>query len=378
MFKDRAHQLCSRLAEEVRQEIQRDRRRVKSTNVAKLLVEIDQDLLHPDATVETLRRRCGIRDKNVSTVFKRELGRGPKEYSIDKRMQVAARALAASDFEIGRIGANVGYLTPTNFSRAFKEWGGQTPEEFRAAREAPPADAAPALAVALEEIEEALAGRLEEADRADLADRLGDLQDRILGAHQTPSQAASEALMVEKMAAAYLWRCIEHASHDIQRTAIESHAAEYDSPALFLLLSTASVEASEHDPEDALRLAELARASLRAIEDKLGDGAPPFQVRAHAVTGFALTRAGRLLDAKRAFVDALEPLETMDDAPNPVVLAELSLYLGLHHAALGEHERAGEILGAHASLLSYLVDWVKERAAEERREAGEGEEADEG
>ena len=48
MFRDRAHELCSRIAEEIREEIRRDRRRVKSANVAKLLREIEKDLLDPD------------------------------------------------------------------------------------------------------------------------------------------------------------------------------------------------------------------------------------------------------------------------------------------------------------------------------------------
>ncbi len=366
MFRDRAHELCSRIAEEIRLEIRRDRQKVKSAIVGKLLGEIDQDLLHPDATVESMRLRCNIRDKNVSAVFRRELGIGPKEYAIGKRMRVAARALAASDFEVGRIGANVGYLTPNSFSRAFGKWGGQSPEDFRARQEAAPADLAPPAAPTLEEIEEALAGRLGEADKADLIDRLKDLQARILEAHQTPEETAYDHLMVEKMAAAYLWRTIEQAPHEMQQAAVENHAAEYETTALFLVLSTASVEASENDPEEAIRLAGLARTSLDAIEEKLGDGAPPFQVRAHAVTGNALSRAGRLDDAARAFADAYEPFRKMDDDPHPVVLAELALYLGLHHAACGDHERADELLSAHAWLLRYLIDWVKERAAEER------------
>ncbi len=62
----------------------------------------------------------------------------------------------------------------------------------------------------------------------------------------------------------------------------------------------------------------------------------------------------------------------MDDDPNPVVLAELSLYLGLHHAACGDHERADKALQAHASLAHYLAEWVKEQARDGPEEAGEG------
>ncbi len=363
MFRDQAHALCSRIAEEVREEIREDAKRVKSANVAKLTREIDKALLEADVLVGTLRRRCGVRDKNVSTVFNRELGRKPKEYLIDKRMRVAVRALAASDFEVWRIGFNVGYLTPNNFSRAFGDWGGKTPEEFRAVQVPAPAAVEPP-AVSLEEIEQALAGRLDEADAVDLIERLGDVQGRIRDAHQVQDPADVE---LEKMAAAYLWRCIEQEEDfEIQRAAIDSHAAEYHTPALFLVLSTASVEASQDDPERALRLAELAWDSLEAIEERLGDAAPPFQVRAHAVAGHAFARAGRLEAAGRAFGRALEPFEKMNDDPNPVVLAELSLYLGHYHAACGDQEGADKSLSIHASLMHALTEAVREMAAEER------------
>ncbi len=372
MFHDRAHALCSRIAEEVREEIRRDQRKVKSANVGKLLREIDKDLLDPDIRVEALRLRRGIRDKNVSTIFNRELGFTPREYIIDKRMRIASRALASSKIEVWRIGVQVGYLTPGNFGRAFKEWGGKTPEEFRAEQAAAPADDGPPP-LTLEEVEQALAGDLDEAGAAALIGRLDDLQDRIRDGYQALAPPAPDRALSERMMAAYLWRCIEHESHEIQQAAVEGQAADYHTPALFLLLSTASVEATEHDTERAIRLAELARASLRAIEEQLGDGAAPYQVRAHAVTAHAFTCAGRLDDAGRAFGDALEPFETMNDAPNPVVLAELTLYLGLYQAARGDHKRADKTLSAHGALMHQLAEWVEEWDPDATaEEAGEG------
>ena len=358
MFRDRAHELCNRYAEEIRDEIRRDRDRVKSANVAKLLREIDKDLLNPDIRVEVLRLRCGIRDKNVSTAFKRELGMAPKEYSIDKRMRIAARVLATSKIEVWRIGVGVGYLTAANFGRAFKDWGGKTPEEFRAEPGAAADSGPPPLAP--EEIERALAGDLDAADAAALIGRLGELQDRIHEGYQALPSPAPDRAQTERMAAAYLWRHIAHEPQEIQRAAVESKASFYHTPALFLLLSTESVVEADRDAERATQLAELALNSLEVIEERLGDSAPPYQVRAHAIAGHAFTCAGRLDDAARAFAEALEPFETMNDQPNPVVLAELSLYLALYKSACGDLEKADTYLQAHASLMLELADHVKE------------------
>jgi AraC-like DNA-binding protein len=261
MFRDQAAALCAPLIEETKAEIRHDRRhKATSVNVAKLLAGIEKDLVDPDLTVTELRHRCGNLEKNVSTPFTRDLGIGPSKYILGRRMEIASRALEASAVEVWRIGVQVGYLTPNSFTRAFKTWCEKTPEEFReeasAAGGAPPAPP-PADAVSREEIERAVAGELPAAEAEAVVGRLGELQDRISANYQELNPPASDRYASEQMMAAYLWRCIEHEPHEIQKAAVESQAVAFHTPALFLVLSTASVEAAGTDADRATRLADL-------------------------------------------------------------------------------------------------------------------------
>ena len=159
MFRDQAHELCAGVAEETLARIGSDSRRVKSVWVSRLLKEIEKDLLTPEISVEQLRLRCGSRDKNLSTTFARELGLGPRHYIIQARMEIGCRALASSTIEVWRIGANLGYLTASSFSRAFKKWSGKTPEELREVQAAGVGGApGPVEVLSGKEIERALAG----------------------------------------------------------------------------------------------------------------------------------------------------------------------------------------------------------------------------
>ena len=47
------------------------------------------------------------------------------------RAEVARRKLAESRIRIAEIGTTVGFKDPTVFSRAFKNWTGQSPQEYR-------------------------------------------------------------------------------------------------------------------------------------------------------------------------------------------------------------------------------------------------------
>ena len=47
------------------------------------------------------------------------------------RRSEAEKLLTTTDLEVQRISSVLGYLEPTNFSRAFKKWTGMTPQQFR-------------------------------------------------------------------------------------------------------------------------------------------------------------------------------------------------------------------------------------------------------
>ena len=49
----------------------------------------------------------------------------------EARLRDSRRLLQQKDLEIRRIGEMLGYLNPANFTRAFKNWTGMTPREWR-------------------------------------------------------------------------------------------------------------------------------------------------------------------------------------------------------------------------------------------------------
>ena len=47
------------------------------------------------------------------------------------RMEIAGELLASTEIVIADIARQVGYLHPTNFTRAFRRWAGVSPREYR-------------------------------------------------------------------------------------------------------------------------------------------------------------------------------------------------------------------------------------------------------
>lgn len=71
-----------------------------------------------------------------STIARRLKSEGTSFISVltEKRMSIAKRLLSHSDSPIGEIALKVGYSENASFSRAFKSWCGQTPEQYRASQ----------------------------------------------------------------------------------------------------------------------------------------------------------------------------------------------------------------------------------------------------
>ncbi len=158
----------------------------RSPAKAQLLAVIEERLLDPDLDVNDLLRACGQRDKNVSTRFAAELGPTPKAYIIDIRMELGGRMLTGSTLQAWRIGAQVGYLDPSAFGRAFKKWCGKSPGEFRKGAREPAAEptAAPGELVSRQEIRRAVAGDLDREQAEALAGRLYGLGDMVAAGYR--------------------------------------------------------------------------------------------------------------------------------------------------------------------------------------------------
>jgi AraC-like DNA-binding protein len=83
-----------------------------------------------DLTVERAAELCGIDKRRLSRKLQSKGTTINKEIAY-MRQERATNALANSNQRISEIAAKVGFHDPTAFSRAFKNWTGQSPHQYR-------------------------------------------------------------------------------------------------------------------------------------------------------------------------------------------------------------------------------------------------------
>jgi len=83
-----------------------------------------------DLTVERAAELCGIDKRRLSRKLRSKGTTINKEIAY-LRQERATRALVNSDQRIADIAAKVGFGDPTVFSRAFRNWTGQSPQAYR-------------------------------------------------------------------------------------------------------------------------------------------------------------------------------------------------------------------------------------------------------
>jgi AraC-like DNA-binding protein len=95
--------------------------------VGHAVADIHRHLFDPALDVTAVRRRCGLRNNNISTRFRSALGEGIREYIERLRLEAACELLAAGDLEIFLIALAVGYNHQETFCRAFQRHFGFAP-----------------------------------------------------------------------------------------------------------------------------------------------------------------------------------------------------------------------------------------------------------
>ena len=83
-----------------------------------------------DLTVERAAHICGYEKRKLSRILKNKGTTLVREIAC-LREERAATDLAESNRRIADIGLTVGFKDPTVFSRAYKNWTGQSPQEYR-------------------------------------------------------------------------------------------------------------------------------------------------------------------------------------------------------------------------------------------------------
>ncbi len=100
-------------------------------------------LFDSDLNVTTVRRRCRLRNNNVTTRFRCAVGQGLRDYIEAGRVEAAKRLLCHPDVEIYLIAMAVGYEHQETFCRAFQRQTGRAPSEWREAKVDEAVSAAP-------------------------------------------------------------------------------------------------------------------------------------------------------------------------------------------------------------------------------------------
>ncbi len=294
----------------------------------KLLAGIKKGLLDSELQVQDLLKEAKC-DKNASTRFAEALGFGPWDYITYYRMQIAIYALIETNLKIWQIAMCCGYSSADALGRAFKRCYDKSPGEFRKAARAadgwPETLAAPADLVDQDEVRRTLAGD-PEADRAvAVAGGLGALHDQVRANYRAldPPVPYSEPAKAQA-----LWQLMTLSTSEQRMKAVEVHAAEFETPALFNRLCT---EAIAVGVDDDVRSLEIATLAIQSLDPVLGGLDEPlglsYFARAYAVAGNAYRRSGKRQDAEEALAIAYRALDAAGTGAHPLVVAELYMYL---------------------------------------------------
>ncbi len=84
-----------------------------------------------DAKLEKAAELVHLSEFYLSKLFKRKTGENFSDYVISVKMKKAAQLLREIDYKTYEVGHMVGYDSPKTFSRAFKNYFGKSPKEFR-------------------------------------------------------------------------------------------------------------------------------------------------------------------------------------------------------------------------------------------------------
>lgn len=84
-------------------------------------------------TVEELAKEAGMSPSHFSRVFKETLGSTPMQYVLAYRIEQAIKMMSDPARPLGDVALACGFADQAHFSRSFKQVTGQTPRQFRAA-----------------------------------------------------------------------------------------------------------------------------------------------------------------------------------------------------------------------------------------------------
>ncbi|MEO1678176.1 MAG: AraC family transcriptional regulator [Pseudomonadota bacterium] len=99
--------------------------------LAHIRARIDQTI-----SVDALAREAGMSPSHFSRVFKETMGATPMQYVLSYRIEQAIKMMGDATLSLGEVAHACGFADQAHFSRSFKQVAGQTPRQYRAAANA--------------------------------------------------------------------------------------------------------------------------------------------------------------------------------------------------------------------------------------------------
>ncbi|MEM9845644.1 MAG: AraC family transcriptional regulator [Pseudomonadota bacterium] len=88
--------------------------------------------LDQSITVEELAREAGMSPSHFSRVFKETMGSTPMQYLLAYRIEQAIKFMSDPATPLGHVALACGFADQAHFSRSFKQVTGQSPRQYRA------------------------------------------------------------------------------------------------------------------------------------------------------------------------------------------------------------------------------------------------------
>ena len=92
---------------------------------------LHQLVLSGDASTEAICRQFAISERTLRRRLAEE-GKGLQQFINQTRYELARQLLSNTRLSVANIGAALHYADPNAFSRAFRNWAGASPRQWRA------------------------------------------------------------------------------------------------------------------------------------------------------------------------------------------------------------------------------------------------------
>jgi len=98
------------------------------------IITMFDDLLDQQIDLDELAYKVGISRRQLERLFVRHIGKTPKRYLVDLRLQRARALMAETDLPVSEVAAACGFETVSHFSKRFREQFGMSPYSFSVAK----------------------------------------------------------------------------------------------------------------------------------------------------------------------------------------------------------------------------------------------------